>query len=156
MAGSLNKVMLIGNVGRDPEFRGGDGKPEVASLSMATSESWKDKTTGERKEKVEWHRVVIFNENIVHVVKAYVQNGSKLYIEGALQTRKWTNNAGQETYTTEVVLQGFAGRVLLLDGANRNGAGAEDASASPRRVSLAAATATAMAMHAQLDDEIPF
>ena len=118
MAGSVNKVILVGNVGKDPEIRRtSDGRP-IANLSLATSETWRDKTTGERKEKTEWHRVVIFSEPLCKVVEQYVKKGSKLYIEGALQTRKWTDKDGQEKYSTEVVIQGFNGSLTMLDGAS--------------------------------------
>lgn len=123
MAGSVNKVILVGNVGKDPEIRRTqDGRP-IANISLATSESWRDKATGERKEKTEWHRVVIFSEPLCRVVEQYVRKGSKLYIEGALQTRKWTDQSGVEKYSTEVVLQGFNGSLTMLDG-GRQGAGA--------------------------------
>lgn len=115
MTASLNKVELIGNLGRDPEIRSmGDGK-EVASLSIATSESWKDKITGEKKDKTEWHRVVVFKDVLVNIIKNYLKKGSKVYIEGQLQTRKWTDNSGQDRYTTEIVLQGYGGQLILLD-----------------------------------------
>ena len=118
MAGSVNKVILVGNVGKDPEIRRTqDGRP-IANLSLATSESWRDKATGEKKEKTEWHRVVIFSEPLCKVVEQYVKKGSKLYIEGALQTRKWTDQSGVEKYSTEVVLQGFGGTLTMLDGAS--------------------------------------
>jgi single-strand DNA-binding protein len=123
MAGSVNKVILVGNIGRDPEIRTTQDGLRVANMSLATSESWRDKNTGERKERTEWHRVVIFNERLVDVVEKYVRKGSKLYIEGALQTRKWTDNAGQERYTTEVVLQRFRGELTMLDGARGGGDG---------------------------------
>jgi single-strand DNA-binding protein len=117
MAGSVNKVILVGNVGKDPEIRRTqDGRP-IANLSIATSESWRDKATGEKKEKTEWHRVVIFSEPLCKVVEQYVKKGAKLYIEGALQTRKWTDQAGVEKYSTEVVLQGFNSSLTMLDGA---------------------------------------
>lgn len=123
MAGSVNKVILVGNVGKDPEIRRTqDGRP-IANISLATSESWRDKATGERKEKTEWHRVVIFSEPLCRVVEQYVRKGSKLYIEGALQTRKWTDQSGVEKYSTEVVLQGFNGSLTMLDG-GRQGVGA--------------------------------
>jgi single-strand DNA-binding protein len=123
MAGSVNKVILVGNVGKDPEIRRTqDGRP-IANLSIATSESWRDKNTGERKEKTEWHRVVVFNDNLCKVIEQYVKKGSKLYIEGQLQTRKWTDQAGVEKYSTEVVLQGFGGTLTMLDG-RRDGPGA--------------------------------
>ena len=121
MAGSVNKVILVGNVGKDPEIRRTqDGRP-IANLRIATSESWRDKASGERKEKTEWHSVVIFNENLCKVVESYVKKGAKLYIEGQLQTRKWQDQQGQDRYSTEVVLQGFNGTLTMLDS---RGAGA--------------------------------
>jgi len=123
MAGSVNKVILVGNIGRDPEIRTTQDGMRVANMSLATSESWRDKNSGERKERTEWHRVVVFNERLVDVIEKYVRKGSKLYIEGALQTRKWTDNSGQERYTTEVVLQRFRGELTMLDG--RGGGGGE-------------------------------
>jgi single-strand DNA-binding protein len=123
MAGSVNKVILVGNLGRDPEIRSTQDGTKVANLSLATSESWRDKSTGERKERTEWHRIVVFNERLVDVIEKYVKKGSKLYIEGALQTRKWTDNAGAEKYTTEVVLQRFRGDLTMLDGGRGGGAG---------------------------------
>lgn len=121
MAGSVNKVILVGNLGRDPEIRSMQSGEEIAQLSLATSETWKDKASGERKERTEWHRVVIFNENLVKVAKSYLKKGSKVYIEGSLQTRKWTDKDGAEKYTTEVVLQRFRGELTMLDG--REGGG---------------------------------
>lgn len=115
MAGSVNKVILVGNLGKDPEIRAMPSGSEVANLTVATSESWKDKSTGERKEKTEWHRISIFNENIVKVAKNYLKKGSKVYIEGQLQTRKWTDQSGVEKYSTEIVLQGFNGVLTMLD-----------------------------------------
>lgn len=123
MAGSVNKVILVGNVGKDPEIRRTqDGRP-IANLSLATSETWRDKATGERKEKTEWHRVVIFSEPLCKVVEQYVKKGSKLYVEGALQTRKWTDQSGAEKYSTEVVLQGFNGSLTMLDGGRAGASG---------------------------------
>ncbi len=120
MAGSINKVILVGNLGNDPEIRRTqDGRP-IANLSIATSESWRDKNTGERRDKTEWHRVVIFNEGLCKVAEQYLRKGSKVYIEGQLQTRKWQDQSGQDKYTTEVVLQGFNSNLTMLDG--RNGA----------------------------------
>lgn len=116
MAGSLNRVFLIGNVGRDPEIRSTQDNREIASFSLATSETWKDKVTGEKKEKVEWHRVVVFSSNLVNLIKNYVHKGSKLYIEGSLQTRKWNDNTGVEKFSTEIVLQQYNGNIVLLDG----------------------------------------
>ena len=133
MAGSVNKVILIGNLGADPEIRRTqDGRP-VANLRLATSDSWKDKTTGERREKTEWHRVVIFNENLCRIAEQYLKKGSKVYLEGALQTRKWQDQSGQDRYSTEVVLQGFRGELTLLDRAGGAGAGGAAAIAAPMR-----------------------
>src|SRR5687767_1621995 len=125
MAGSVNKVILVGNLGRDPEVRRLNSGEPVVNLRVATSESWKDKATGERKEKTEWHSVVIFNENLARVAEQYLKKGSKVYLEGQLQTRKWTDQQGQEKYTTEVVLQRFRGELTLLDGRG-GGAGGGD------------------------------
>ncbi|MHA6289153.1 single-stranded DNA-binding protein [Maricaulis sp. CAU 1757] len=123
MAGSVNKVILVGNLGRDPEIRRmGNGDP-VCNLSVATSENWRDKSSGERREKTEWHRVVIFNENLAKVAENYLKKGSKVYVEGQLQTRKWTDQNGQEKYSTEVVLQRFRGELTMLDGRNEGGSG---------------------------------
>ncbi|MFN3228384.1 MAG: single-stranded DNA-binding protein [Asticcacaulis sp.] len=123
MAGSVNKVILVGNLGKDPEIRqlGGSGD-RVANLTIATSESWRDKATGEKKEKTEWHRVVIFNDNLVRVAEQYLRKGSTVYIEGSLQTRKWTDQSGQEKYSTEVVLQKFRGELTMLGGRSDGGA----------------------------------
>ncbi|WP_341910473.1 single-stranded DNA-binding protein [Ferrovibrio terrae] len=123
MAGSVNKVILVGNLGRDPEIRSMQSGEEIAQLSLATSETWRDKASGERKERTEWHRVVIFNENLVKVAKQYLKKGSKVYIEGSLQTRKWTDKDGAEKYTTEVVLQRFRGELTMLDGREGGGGG---------------------------------
>src|ERR1700691_2333742 len=124
MAGSINKVILVGNLGRDPEIRSTNDGTRIANLALATSETWRDRNSGERKERTEWHRVVIFNERLVEVVEKYVKKGSKLYIEGALQTRKWTDNAGVEKYSTEIVVRRFRGVDIMLDGA-LNGGGAK-------------------------------
>jgi single-strand DNA-binding protein len=164
MAGSVNKVILIGNLGADPEIRRTqDGRP-VANLRIATSDSWKDKNTGERREKTEWHRVVIFNENLCRIAEQYLKKGSKVYIEGALQTRKWQDQSGQDRYSTEVVLQGFRGELTLLDRSGSSGSGAgggdfgadeggEFGSAGPTRK---VAAAGAGAGRGDMDDEIPF
>lgn len=123
MAGSVNKVILIGNLGADPDIkRTQDGRP-IANLSIATSESWKDKNTGERREKTEWHRVVVFNEGLCRVIENYVKKGSKVYIEGQLQTRKWQDNEGKDRWSTEVVLQNYNGVLTMLDGRNDNQGG---------------------------------
>jgi single-strand DNA-binding protein len=123
MAGSVNKVILVGNLGADPEIRRTqDGRP-IANLSIATSESWRDKNSGERKEKTEWHRVVIFNEGLCKVAEQYLKKGAKVYIEGALQTRKWQDKDGKDKYSTEVVLQGFNSTLTMLDGRSGGGGG---------------------------------
>lgn len=123
MAGSVNKVILIGNLGADPEIRHTqDGRP-IANLSIATSESWRDRNTGERKEKTEWHRVVVFSEGLAKIVEQYLKKGSKVYIEGQLQTRKWQDQSGNDKYTTEVVLSGFNGTLTMLDSRNSGGGG---------------------------------
>ena len=116
MAGSVNKVILIGNLGRDPEVRSFQNGGKVCNLRIATSENWKDKNTGERKEKTEWHSVAIFQEGLVRIAEQYLRKGSKVYIEGQLQTRKWQDQSGQDKYSTEVVLQGFGGTLTMLDG----------------------------------------
>lgn len=163
MAGSINKVILIGNLGADPEIRRTqDGRP-IANLRIATSESWRDKATGERKEKTEWHRVVIFNEGLCRVVEQYVKKGSKVYLEGALQTRKWTDQQGVERYSTEVVLQGFNSQLVMLDRAGGGGssdfssedAGSDFGSSSSAPRSRQPATAGAGGKRG-MDDEIPF
>ncbi len=115
MAGSVNKVILIGNLGRDPEVRSMQNGGKVCNLSVATSENWKDRTSGERKERTEWHRVVIFNENLANVAERFLKKGSKVYIEGQIETRKWTDQGGQEKYSTEIVLRPFRGELTLLD-----------------------------------------
>jgi len=131
MAGSVNKVILVGNLGRDPEIRTTQGGTRVANLSVATSETWRDRASGERKERTEWHRVVIFNDRLVDVVEKYLKKGSKVYLEGALQTRKWTDNSGQERYSTEVVLQNFRGELTMLDGRSGGGGGGESGGFEP-------------------------
>src|SRR5437870_11208232 len=124
MAGSVNKVILVGNLGRDPELRSTQDGMRIANLRVATSESWRDRVSGERKERTEWHSVVIFNERLAEIAEKYLKKGAKVYLEGALQTRKWTDNSGQERYTTEVVLTRFKGELTMLDGArDRAGAG---------------------------------
>lgn len=153
MAGSVNKVILVGNLGKDPEVRRmGNGEP-VVNLSIATSESWRDKASGERKEKTEWHRVVIFNPNIAKTAEQYLRKGAKVYLEGQLQTRKWTDNAGVEKYSTEIVIQNFRGELVMLDGRSGEGGGAM-AGAGPRR-ELAPAGGGGN-YNSDPDDEIPF
>lgn len=155
MAGSVNKVILVGNLGRDPEIRTTQDGREIANFSIATSESWKDRNTGERKEKTEWHRVVIFNEALVNVVKNYVKKGSKLYLEGSLQTRKWTDKDGHEKYTTEVVLQGFNAVLTMLDSKRDGGSSFSDGTQSYGAAASSSAPAPAKASQLA-DDEIPF
>ena len=159
MAGSVNKVILVGNLGRDPEIRtmqqsGG----RVASFSIATSESWKDKTSGERKEKTEWHRISVFNEALVGIIERYVKKGSKLYIEGQLETRKYTDKDGVEKYATEVVLRQYRGELTLLDsaggGARGNDNGAVEDYGSSGMPSFGGPASSASS--SGLDDEIPF
>ncbi|MFW8634542.1 single-stranded DNA-binding protein [Cribrihabitans pelagius] len=123
MAGSVNKVILIGNLGRDPEVRTFQNGGKVCNLRIATSETWKDRNTGERKERTEWHSVAIFNEGLVRVAEQYLRKGSKVYIEGQLQTRKWQDQSGQDRYSTEVVLQGFGSTLTMLDGRGEGGGG---------------------------------
>ena len=126
MAGSVNKVILVGNLGKDPEIRSTNDGTKVASLTVATSENWKDRATGEKRERTEWHRVVIFNDRLVDVAERFLKKGAKVYLEGALQTRKWTDNSGQERYTTEVVLQKFRGELTMLDGRQGGGEMGDD------------------------------
>jgi single-strand DNA-binding protein len=156
MAGSVNKVILVGNLGRDPEIRSTQDGTRVANLSLATSESWRDKNSGERREKTEWHRVVVFNERIVEVAEKYLHKGSKVYVEGQLQTRKWTDQSGQEKYTTEIVLQRFRGELTMLDARGAGGeAGAEPAHEGSSH-SAPSGGGRAPAGGGDLDDEIPF
>ena len=126
MAGSVNKVTLIGNLGRDPEIRTTQDGTKVANLSLATSEQWRDKSSGERREKTEWHRVVVFNDRLVDVIEKYLKKGATIYIEGALQTRKWTDQSGAEKYTTEIVLQKYRGELTMLGGRGGGGGGGSD------------------------------
>ena len=147
MANSVNKVTLIGNVGRDPEIRSTQDGREIATITLATSDSWKDKSTGERKEKTEWHKVVVFSEGLVNIIKNYVKKGSKLYIEGSLQTRKWVDNENQERYTTEIVLQNFNSTLILLDSRGDTPADQTD---DGRKQSSPTFD------NSDLDDEIPF
>ena len=167
MAGSVNKVIIVGNLGRDPESKSFQNGGKVVNLRIATSESWKDKNTGERKEQTEWHSVAIFNEALGGVAERYLRKGSKVYIEGALQTRKWTDPQGAEKYTTEIVLQGFNSTLTMLDGRSGGGSGGGggyggddmgdsfgggQSSAPPQR-RVAAAPAGG---RSDMDDDIPF
>jgi single-strand DNA-binding protein len=146
MAGSVNKVILVGNLGKDPEVRRMTSGEPVVNLSIATSESWRDKASGERKEKTEWHRVVIFNKNLAEVAEKYLRKGSKVYVEGQLQTRKWTDKDGGEKYSTEVVLQNFRGELTMLDGKGDGGGGGR----------MGASESPASFQRDEMDDEIPF
>ncbi len=158
MAGSVNKVILIGNLGRDPEIRSTQDGTRVANLSVATSESWKDRESGERRERTEWHRVVIFNEHLVEIVEKYLRKGSKVYIEGQLQTRKWQDQSGQDRYTTEVVMNRYRGELTMLD-SRRDAEGAGDyggGAGGGRAPEPAGADRAPEPAGADLDDEIPF
>ena len=148
MAGSVNKVILVGNLGKDPEVRRMTSGDPVVNLSIATSESWRDKASGERKEKTEWHRVVIFNKNLADVAEKYLRKGAKVYVEGQLQTRKWTDKDGAEKYSTEVVLQNFRGELTMLDGKNGGGEGGGSG--------RGASETPASFQRDEMDDEIPF
>ena len=150
MAGSVNKVILVGNLGREPEARAMQNGGKVVTFSLATNESWRDKATNERRDKTEWHRVVIFNQNLGDIAEKYLQKGSKVYLEGQLQTRKYTDQSGQEKYTTEVVLQAFGSTLTLLD-SRRDGPSSEYESPATD-TSLPSDDTTA----AGLDDDIPF
>ncbi|MFO0997460.1 MAG: single-stranded DNA-binding protein [Alphaproteobacteria bacterium] len=165
MAGSVNKVILVGNLGRDPEIRTMQNGNRVANLSVATSETWKDRASGERKERTEWHRVVIFNDRLVDVVEKYLKKGAKVYLEGQLQTRKWTDQSGQERYTTEVVLQQYRGELTMLDGRGGGGGGMgadddmgapEPMGASSRGGGVPRGGRGGGGGGGDLDDEIPF
>ncbi len=173
MAGSVNKVTLVGNLGKDPEVRNSQGGQKIVNFTLATSETWNDKASGERRERTEWHRVVVFNERIADVAERFLRKGRKVYVEGTLQTRKWTDQSGQEKYTTEVVIDRFRGDLVLID-SNRGGgsgdeyggseAGGEPGGYAPRAAAPKRAPAQAPAggrgweapPGGDLDDEIPF
>jgi single-strand DNA-binding protein len=146
---SINKVILVGNVGQDPEIRSTQDGREIANFSLATSESWKDKNTGEKKEKTEWHRIVVFSQGLTSIVKNYVKKGSKLYIEGSLQSRKWTDNQGVEKYTTEVVLQNYNSTIQMLDSSrnSNNEMGSSNNTQKSRNSDIQVE---------EIDDEVPF
>ena len=148
MSGSINKVIIVGRLGKDPEIRRMNNGDPVVNLSVATSENWRDKSTGERKEKTEWHRVVIFNEHLAKTAESYLKKGSHVYLEGALQTRKWTDQSGQEKYSTEIVLQKFRGELTMLNGKSETGGGgySEPNPDAPKEDFR----------NADLDSEIPF
>ncbi|HEX5321371.1 MAG TPA: single-stranded DNA-binding protein [Stellaceae bacterium] len=167
MAGSVNKVILVGNLGRDPEIRSTQDGTRIANLNLATSENWRDRNSGERKERTEWHRVVIFNERLVEVAEKFLRKGSKIYVEGALQTRKWTDQQGAERYSTEVVLQRFRGELTMLDGARGEGGGGGGGDydeeymggggpAPARAVPAGGGGRSGRGPSSDLDDEIPF
>lgn len=166
MAGSVNKVILVGNVGKDPEVRNSQDGSKIVNFSLATSETWNDRASGERKERTEWHRVVVFNDRIGDVVEKYVRKGTKVYVEGSLQTRKWTDQSGQEKYSTEVVIGKFRGELTLLDSRNSGGDSEAGGGYQPReRAPMARAAAPkstggpswdAPKGGGDLDDEIPF
>jgi single-strand DNA-binding protein len=159
MAGSVNKVILVGNLGADPEIRRTqDGRP-IANLSVATSESWRDRNSGERRERTEWHRVVIFNEGLCKIAEQYLKKGSKVYLEGQLQTRKWQDQNGQDRYSTEVVLQGFNSTLTMLDGRGEGGGGSEYSRASDQGGGYGGGGQSGGGFgggSSDLDDEIPF
>ena len=157
MAGSVNKVTLIGNLGRDPEVRSTQDGMKIVNLSLATSENWKDRNSGERRERTEWHRVVIFNENLARVAEQYLRKGSKIYVEGQLQTRKWTDQNGQDRYTTEVVLQRYRGELTMLDGRGEGGGGGfnQDQGYGGGGGDMGGGAAS-VGGPSDLDDEIPF
>jgi single-strand DNA-binding protein len=148
MAGSVNKVILVGNLGKDPDVRRTNSGDPIVNLSVATSETWRDKGTGERKERTEWHRVVIFNENLAKVAEQYLRKGSKVFLEGQLQTRKWTDKDGAERYSTEVVLQRFRGEMVLLDSRG-------DSGGAPARTGGSGEPPASFERN-EMDDEIPF
>ena len=161
MAGSVNKVILLGNLGRDPEVRSTQDGTKIVNLNIATSERWKDRNSGEQRERTEWHRVVIFNENLARIAEQYLRKGSTVYLEGQLQTRKWTDQQGVEKYTTEVVLQRYRGELTLL-GSRNEGAASLPSDNGPMQTGMGAAGVTSgaaippMAGSDDLDDDIPF
>lgn len=163
MAGSVNKVILVGNLGKDPEIRFTQAGEKIAHFSIATSERWRDKGSGEQREKTEWHRVVVFNDRLAEVVEKYLRKGSKVYVEGALQSRKWTGQDGQERYTTEVVLSRFRGELTMLDGRGEAGGSAPAGGVGDEEPAQAMGAAGGggggrqqPARKSDLDDEIPF
>ncbi|HTJ89555.1 MAG TPA: single-stranded DNA-binding protein [Acidocella sp.] len=163
MAGSVNKVVLVGNLGRDPEVRNAQSGMKIVNLAVATSDTWNDKVSGERKEQTEWHRVVIMNDRLADVAEKYLRKGSKVYLEGKLQTRKWTDQSGQEKYTTEVLLGRFGGELVLLDRPAGGGAASGDDYGAPRAASSAPRAPATRAVGGwdtrpgnDMDDEIPF
>jgi single-strand DNA-binding protein len=164
MAGSVNKVILVGNLGRDPEVRTTQAGSKIVNLSLATSDTWNDRSSGERKERTEWHRIVIFNERLADVAERYLRKGRKVYVEGALETRKWTDQSGQEKFTTEVVLRNFRGELVLLDSGRGEDSATETTGFNRDRAPPARAATDAprpapsweAPKGGDLDDEIPF
>jgi len=156
MAGSLNKVLLIGRLGNDPEIRTTQDGRSVVSFSIATSDTWRDKNTNERKERTEWHRIVIFNEGLSKVVEQYVKKGSRVYLEGQLQTRKWQDQSGQERYTTEIVLQNYSGNLTILDSSSDGPASIPSSSSSQLDQFNQTTSASSEEIADEFDDEIPF
>ncbi len=159
MAGSVNKVILVGNLGRDPEVRHAQDGTKIVQLSIATSEAWKDRTTGERKDRTEWHRVVVFNDRLTEVCEKYLRKGAKVFLEGQLQTRKWTDQSGQEKYTTEIVLPKFRGELTMLDARSEGGSSSTLSEPSyGSGLSYEPSGGSSQSNHAEpdLDDEIPF
>jgi single-strand DNA-binding protein len=160
MAGSVNKVILVGNLGRDPEVRTLNNGGKVVNLNLATSETWRDKQSGDRQERTEWHKVVIFNENLADVAERFLRKGSKVYVEGQLQTRKYTDKDGVEKYTTEVVLQRYRGELTMLDGKGEGGGGGGSFGGGGREDSYGGSSSggggRSSGGAADLDDEIPF
>jgi single-strand DNA-binding protein len=158
MAGSVNKVILVGNLGRDPEVRTFQNGGKVCNLRIATSENWKDRNTGERRERTEWHSVAIFNENLARIAEQYLRKGSKVYVEGQLETRKWQDQSGQDRYSTEVVLRQFRGELTLLDGRGDGGAGGvDDRGSSGGYDDRGSGTGGGRESgYGDMDDEIPF
>lgn len=156
MAGSVNKVILVGNLGRDPEIRFTNDGAKIANLSLATSETWNDRNSGERREKTEWHRVVIFNDKLAEIAEKYLKKGSKIYVEGQLQTRKWQGQDGQDKYTTEVVLNRFRGELTMLDGRRDSGGGGDYGGGGGGETRPAEPEYVGAGAGDDLDDEIPF
>ena len=160
MANSLNKVTLVGNIGRDPEVRSFQNGSKVCNLSLATSERWKDKETNEPKEKTEWHRIVVFNDKLVEIIEKYVHKGSKVYIEGQLETRKWTDASGTEKYSTEVVLRPYRGEIIFLDSKsevdNSSSNVTEDDNVSNSKIENESSNNSVEELASDLDDDIPF
>ncbi|MFT9361272.1 single-stranded DNA-binding protein [Acetobacter okinawensis] len=157
MAGSVNKVILVGNLGKDPEVRNTQGGQKIVSFSLATSDTWNDRASGEKRERTEWHRVVIFNERLADVAERFLTKGRKVYLEGALQTRKWTGQDGKENYTTEVIVERFRGELVLLD--SRNSADGSDRNQAPQQRPQSNSYAqkdNSWSNPSDLDDEIPF